>query len=73
MSKVSAKLKEEFFKILPPTIYFFVTLHIHELARDREGKGAADILWTNARSASLSEAAWVRFSSSFVLVLVVGH
>jgi hypothetical protein len=23
-----AKLKEEFFKILPPTIYFFVTLHI---------------------------------------------
>src|SRR5512140_1316342 len=23
-----AKLKEEFFKILPPTIYFFVALHI---------------------------------------------
>ena len=33
MSKVSAKLKEEFFKILPPTIYFFVTLRVHELAR----------------------------------------
>jgi hypothetical protein len=28
MSKVSAKLKEEFFKILPPTIYFFIALHI---------------------------------------------
>jgi len=23
-----AKLKEEFFKILPPTIYFFVALHL---------------------------------------------
>jgi hypothetical protein len=28
MSKLSTKLKEEFFKILPPTIYFFVALHI---------------------------------------------
>ena len=26
--KVLSKLKEEFFKILPPTIYFFVALHI---------------------------------------------
>ena len=28
MGKVSTKLKEEFFKILPPTIYFFVALHL---------------------------------------------
>jgi hypothetical protein len=28
MSKLSSKLKEEFLKILPPTIYFFVALHI---------------------------------------------
>jgi hypothetical protein len=28
MSKLSTKLKEEFFKILPPTIYFFVALHL---------------------------------------------
>jgi hypothetical protein len=28
MSKLSIKLKEEFFKILPPTIFFFVALHI---------------------------------------------
>jgi hypothetical protein len=28
MSKLSTKLKEEFFKILPPTIFFFVALHI---------------------------------------------
>jgi hypothetical protein len=28
MSKLSTKLNEEFFKILPPTIYFFVMLHI---------------------------------------------
>ena len=26
--QVSSKLKEEFFKILPPTIYFFVALHL---------------------------------------------
>ena len=42
-------------------------------ARDWEGKGAADILRPGAYPASLSEAAWVRFCSSFVLVLVVGH
>jgi len=28
MTKLSTKLKEEFFKILPPTIFFFVALHI---------------------------------------------
>ena len=28
MSKILAKLKEEFFAILPPTIFFFVALHI---------------------------------------------
>src|SRR5437870_8145836 len=28
MSKVFSKLKEEFLALLPPTIYFFVALHI---------------------------------------------
>jgi len=28
MTKTSAKLKEEFFKLLPPTIFFFVALHV---------------------------------------------
>ena len=42
-------------------------------ARDRERKGPADILRPDAGPGSVSEAAWVRFSSSFVLVLVVGH
>ncbi len=28
MSKLSSKLKEEFFKLLPPMIFFFVALHI---------------------------------------------
>src|SRR5437870_5924570 len=28
MGKVSSKLKEEFFALLPPTIFFFVALHI---------------------------------------------
>jgi hypothetical protein len=28
MSKLSNKLKEEFFALLPPTIFIFVALHI---------------------------------------------
>jgi hypothetical protein len=28
MNKLSAKLKEEFFALLPPTIFFFIALHI---------------------------------------------
>ena len=28
MSKLSAKIKEEVLEILPPTIFFFVALHI---------------------------------------------
>jgi hypothetical protein len=33
MSKLSSKLKEEFFALLPPTIYFFVALHIVAFVR----------------------------------------
>src|SRR5258708_19363575 len=33
MSKLSNKLKEEFFALLPPTIYFFVALHIVAFVR----------------------------------------
>jgi hypothetical protein len=33
MSKLSTKLKEEFFALLPPTIYFFITLHIVAFVR----------------------------------------
>ena len=33
MHKLLAKLKEEFFAILPPTIFFFVALHILTLIR----------------------------------------
>jgi hypothetical protein len=33
MAERFAKLKEEFFKLLPPTIYFFVTLHIVAVVR----------------------------------------
>jgi hypothetical protein len=33
MTKLSTKLKEEFFAILPPTIFFFVALHIVALVR----------------------------------------
>ena len=41
MTKLSTKLKEEFFKLLPPTIFFFVALHIvafvHVLMLERTG------------------------------------
>ena len=33
MSKLSTKLKEEFFALLPPTIFFFVALHIVAFVR----------------------------------------
>src|SRR5256885_8566904 len=33
MTKVFGKLKEEFFKLLPPTIFFFVALHIVTFVR----------------------------------------
>src|SRR6266478_1649339 len=43
MSKLSSKLKEEFFKLLPPTIYFFVALHLVAFIRVLmlEGTGLA--------------------------------
>jgi len=33
MSKLPAKIKEEFYKLLPPTIFFFVALHLVALVR----------------------------------------
>ena len=33
MTKLSTKLKDEFFKLLPPTIFFFVALHIVAFVR----------------------------------------
>ena len=33
MSKLSAKIKEEIKKLLPPTIYFFIALHIVSIIR----------------------------------------
>ena len=39
MAERFAKLKEEFFKLLPPTIYFFVTLHIVAIIRVLMVKG----------------------------------
>ena len=33
MSKLSTKLEEEFFAMLPPTIFFFVALHVVALVR----------------------------------------
>jgi hypothetical protein len=33
MSKLTSKLKEEFFAVLPPTIFFFVSLHVVAFVR----------------------------------------
>jgi hypothetical protein len=43
MSTVAAKIKEEFLAMLPPTIFFFVALHIVSLVRSLmlEGTGLA--------------------------------
>ena len=39
MSKVTETIKEEFFLILPPTLFFFVALHIVALIRSLMSKG----------------------------------
>ena len=39
MSAVTAKIKEEFLAMLPPTIFFFVALHIVSLVRSLTLKG----------------------------------
>src|SRR5437588_11430901 len=41
MNKLSAKLKEEFFALLPPTIFFFVSLHMVTFVRVLMLKGTA--------------------------------
>ena len=40
MHKMLEKLKEEFFGILPPTIFFFVMLHIVAIIRVLMGRGS---------------------------------
>src|SRR4029077_15648547 len=40
MHKIIEKLKEEFFKLLPPTIFFFVALHIVTFIRVLIAKGS---------------------------------
>src|SRR5438045_578639 len=39
MTKLSTKLKDELFKLLPPTIFFFVALHIVTFVRVLALKG----------------------------------
>ena len=63
MAERFAKLKEEFYKLLPPTIYFFVTLHIVALVRMLMTRGttfpASSTMSINRRA----HAANVRFST----------
>jgi hypothetical protein len=56
MSKLTAKIKEEFIEILPPTIFFFVALHLVAMFRVLMLKGSGIPLGT---SASITVAALV--------------
>src|SRR5271169_905040 len=55
MSKLTAKLKEEFFAMLPPTIFFFVALHIVAFVRVLmlEGTGLAPMTSVSVTVAAL--------------------
>ena len=48
MSKLSAKIKEEFYALLPPTIFFFISLHLVLLIRVLMLKGTGITLGTSA-------------------------
>jgi len=56
MSKLPAKIKEEFYALLPPTLFFFITLHLIALIRVLMLKGTGIALST---SVSVSIAALV--------------
>jgi hypothetical protein len=47
MSKLSAKLKEEFHALLPPAIFFFVALHLVALVRSLMLKGTGIAIGTS--------------------------
>ena len=48
LSKITAKIKEEFYAVLPPTIFFFVALHIVAIIRVLMNKGTGIPLSTTA-------------------------
>ena len=48
MSKLFAKVKEEFYELLPPTIFFFIALHMVALFRVLMLKGTGITLGTSA-------------------------
>jgi hypothetical protein len=56
MSKLTAKIKEEFYELLPPTIFFFVALHMVALFRVLMLKGTGI---TPGTSASVTVAALI--------------
>jgi hypothetical protein len=55
LTKLSSKLKEEFLALLPPTIYFFVALHIVALVRVLmlKGTGLSPMTSTSVAVAAL--------------------
>src|SRR2546422_10657967 len=55
MTKLSTTLKKEFFELLPPTIFFFVALHIVAFIRVLmlKGTGIAPSTWVTVTIAAL--------------------
>jgi len=47
MSRASEKIKEEFYALLPPTLFFFITLHLIALIRVLMLKGTGITLGTS--------------------------
>jgi len=53
MSKASEKIKEEFYALLPPTLFFFITLHLIALIRVLMLKGT-DIALSTSLSVTIA-------------------
>lgn len=53
MSKISDKIKEEFLAVLPPTIFFFVALHIVKVVRILMAEGTA-VSWVSTTSVAVA-------------------
>jgi len=53
MKKIANTLKEELFKVLPPTIFFFITLHIVKVVRILMAEGTA-VSWVSTTSVAVA-------------------
>ena len=57
MSKFTETVKKEFYELIPPTLFFFIALHIVALIRALMAKGSGIPLSSTA-SIAIAEPAW---------------